>query len=182
MFFLLVLLLYSSLPISIHGNNSLIDAARKSDLSLFLSILQSTPTINFNYKNDAGATALQWAAYNGNFEMVDALISSGADIDLSNDLGYTPLISAIMNKHTDVALYLIRENADVTLKTKDTHSTALHYASWFQEMHDVAEALIDSGADMMADDKHGHRPISIASGSGHRELTNMIGRRSGETL
>ena len=162
--------------------NDLITAARDNDLPVFQTAIQLS-SADINGQNDAGGTALQWASYHGNFEMVDALVSSGADIDLGNTLGYTPLIQSIMNNHPAVALYLIREKADVSRMTEDTHSTALHYGSWHgSSMHNVVESLIDSGANMMASDKHGHRPISIANGEGHRAVRDMIGRRSGETL
>ena len=78
--------------------NDLIKAARDNDLPVFQTAIQSS-SADINGQNDAGGTALQWASYHGNFEMVDALVSSGADIDLGNTLGYTPLIQSIMNNH-----------------------------------------------------------------------------------
>ena len=206
---LLLLLLFLSLPATTHAKPTeplltylppVIVAARDNDLPALLSILRSKPiepassnlpssfsnppspgSFLVDVQNSAGGSALQWAAHHGNLEMVDALVASGANVNLSNRANYTPLIHAIMNQHSACALFLIREKADVNQKTIDTHSTALHYASW-HGMTEVVETLIDNGADMMASDKHGHRSISIANGEGHRELREMIGKRSGETL
>ena len=164
----------------------LIMAARKNDLTSFLVEMRTPSNDNPSYnsidaQNQHGSTALQWAAFHGNLEMVDALVSSGADIDLGNKLGYTPLMLSVMKKHEGVAIYLIRARADVNAKTLDVQSTALHYASW-HGAYDVVEALIEYGADMIATDAHGHRAVSVASGSGHRKVRDMIARRSGESL
>ncbi len=131
-------------------------------------------------QTSTGATALQWAAHHGLIDMVSALVQSNADLNLPNHKGYSPLLQATGSGHAAVSLLLLRAGADPNEPvTKDSRSTPLMYASW-KGMLEVVEALIDAGANMQAEDNHGHRAISIAEGSGHREIALLIARRSGE--
>tara|TARA_B110000208_G_C11437758_1_gene309633 strand:+ start:23 stop:571 length:549 start_codon:yes stop_codon:yes gene_type:complete len=158
----------------------LVELARDNDLGDFMKEIR-TSTLSIDIQNENGATALHWACHHGNLEMVDTLVTSGADLNLPNNVGYTPLHHSVMGQHTAVAIYLIRAGAEVNAKTLDASSTALHYAAW-KGMLEVVEELVNAGADMIATDAHGHRAISIASGSGHRAVREFLGRRSGVSL
>ena len=186
MFWIVLLLSCCAVTAQQEDEPRLVISARENDLKSFLVEMRTPSNDNPSHnsidaQNQHGGTALQWAAFHGNLEMVDALISSGANVNLGNKLGYTPLMLSVMKKHEGVAIYLIRARADVNVKTLDVQSTALHYASW-HGAYDVVETLIEYGADMMATDAHGHRAVSVASGSGHRKVRDFIARRSGESL
>lgn len=60
-----------------------------------------------------GITALLFAAREGCFDCVKALIEKGAKIDLADPESVTPLILAVFNTHFDVAKYLIQQGANV---------------------------------------------------------------------
>jgi ankyrin repeat protein len=132
-------------------------------------------------RNENGATALSWAAHSGDLNMIDALLQSGATVDLANSRGYTPLMMACMHEHSAAALWLLRHGAAPDVVTSDSQSTALMFAAW-KGLGEVVQELIQAGADMNLEDAHGHRAISIAEGEGHRDITMMIGRRSGLML
>jgi ankyrin repeat protein len=48
-----------------------------------------------NLANDLGATALHYAAYNGNYEIVEYLLQQGVDANVKDKGGYTPLGTAL---------------------------------------------------------------------------------------
>ena len=52
------------------------------------------------------------AAYKGNTELVQALIAAGADVNLLNDRGQSPLAGAIFKKEDAVIDALIAAGAD----------------------------------------------------------------------
>ncbi|KAJ7542520.1 hypothetical protein O6H91_10G109700 [Diphasiastrum complanatum] len=54
------------------------------------------------------------AAANGNFEIVQYLISAGADVNISNSEGNTPLHWAALNGHVQVVQELISRGANVS--------------------------------------------------------------------
>ena len=134
-----------------------------------------------NSQNANGATALSWAAHNGDINMIDALLQSGADTNLSNNRGYTPLMMACIHEHEAAAIYLLRHGALPDHRTSDSRSTALMFAAW-KGLGEVVKELIKAGADMNLEDAHGHRAISISEGEGHRDITLLIGRRAGLML
>lgn len=62
-----------------------------------------------------GFAALHYAAREGCVECARELVKGGADIDIEDGQGTTPLVLAIMNLRFDVAKYLIEAGADVNL-------------------------------------------------------------------
>jgi ankyrin repeat protein len=58
---------------------------------------------------------LHYAAQYGHKEIVQLLISKGANVKAKTDDGRTPLHSAAAKEHKDIAELLIEKGADVTL-------------------------------------------------------------------
>lgn len=64
------------------------------------------------YRPFGGLTALLFAAREGCLDCVRALVAAGADVDLTDPKGVTPLFLAIDNFHFDTAKYLIEAGAN----------------------------------------------------------------------
>jgi ankyrin repeat protein len=60
-----------------------------------------------------GLSPLQYAARDGRSEIVQSLLTGGADINQVEANGITPLVTAITNNHVDVARLLIDVGADI---------------------------------------------------------------------
>ena len=60
-----------------------------------------------------GMTALLLAAREGSVAGARALTEAGADLNLADRDGTTPLIMAIVNRHNDVAALLIEKGAQL---------------------------------------------------------------------
>jgi ankyrin repeat protein len=67
------------------------------------------------YRPVGGLTALLYAARDGCYECVDALIGAGADVNIPTPEGVTPLMLAIDNDHNDVARLLLDRGANPNL-------------------------------------------------------------------
>ena len=70
------------------------------------------------------------------FEVIaDTLLKNGAEINAQEKLGYTPLLFGIKNKHEAFVKYILKQGADLSIKTwkKDKHEskTALQIAELF---------------------------------------------------
>lgn len=61
------------------------------------------------------ARALSAASYSGHTEMVKMLLDNGADIDVRNIDGQTPLICTIIRSHTPTYRLLVKSNADTKI-------------------------------------------------------------------
>ena len=90
-------------------------------------------------------------------EIVKYLLDSGAEINLSNDNGDTPLMIALKNNALDIAELLIEHHADFTL-CNNQGETALMRAS---EKHNdkIVKYLIEKGANIDIKDKKGQTAL-----------------------
>lgn len=68
----------------------------------------STPASGLiNAVNDAGNTALHWAALNGHLECVKILVQAGADVTIINRAGHDAVFEAEINDKGDVVDWLL---------------------------------------------------------------------------
>lgn len=71
-----------------------------------------TAEARYVWRPPSGWTALLLASRQGCLECVQALLDAGADIDLANPEGVSPLLIAAMNLHFDVGAYLLQRDAN----------------------------------------------------------------------
>jgi ankyrin repeat protein len=88
-----------------------------------------------------------FAARDGDIESTKMLATAGARINDTNPIGSTPLMMAIRNDRTPVALYLIEKGADPNID--QAGHTALHLAV-ARKNQEVVKALIERGAKVNA--------------------------------
>ncbi|XP_013793755.1 notch-regulated ankyrin repeat-containing protein-like [Limulus polyphemus] len=83
-------------------------AVRNGDTGELQSILQRWEgSVNVNFYDQTGQTALHQSCMNGNLELVKLLVKFGADARLANRDGWSALHIAAYGGHRDIALYLI---------------------------------------------------------------------------
>ena len=105
-------------------------------------------------------SALHWASWKGNSEIVGALLGHGADHRSVNKWGKTPLHWAAWMGHSDVAAVLMGHGADAAVLDDDGWSP-LHLASRFNHA-DTVVVLLGSGADPNVPDKLGQTARELA--------------------
>lgn len=66
--------------------------------------------------SESGSTALHIAAQLGQVRSVKTLLDNGADINIQDDLGMTPLIKATYSCKTGVIAVLLKRKADVSIR------------------------------------------------------------------
>src|SRR5215467_5686104 len=67
------------------------------------------------YRPVGGLTALLYAARDGCYDCVEALLSAGADVNMPTPEGVTPLMLALDNDHNDIAKLLLDRRANPQL-------------------------------------------------------------------
>ncbi|KAI0235048.1 Poly [ADP-ribose] polymerase tankyrase-2 [Lamellibrachia satsuma] len=138
-------------------------------------------------------TPLHEAAAKGKFEICKLLLKHGADANKKNRDGHTPLD---LVKEGDVDIQdLLRGDAALleaakkgnlarvqrlatsdNINCRDTqgrNSTPLHLAAGYNNM-EVAEFLLENGADVNAQDKGGLIPLHNASSYGHVDIAALL--------
>ena len=73
---------------------------------------QMTNEPRVQYRPTGGLTPLLYGARAGCLGCVAAMVEAGADINLPNPDGMTPLIMALDNRHHELALYLLEQGAN----------------------------------------------------------------------
>ena len=88
-------------------------------------------------------TPLMWASEEGHLDVVQALLTKGADVNAKTfENGMTPLMWASEEGHLDVVQVLITKGADVNAKEIEGGGTALGLA----KDADIKALLVRAGA------------------------------------
>ena len=128
------------------GWTALMYAAQKDDMETMQALL-NTPAIIIDKKNTNGATALIIAATHGKADVVKALINRGANPNVADNDGRTPLMHAAgQDDATTVQVLLSEPEIDIDVKTHEG-ATALWIAAFNGEA-DIVKMLLEHGADI----------------------------------
>jgi ankyrin repeat protein len=108
-----------------------------------------------------GYTPLHIAANAGKSDIVDYLLSQGAEVDATGFWGETPLMLAGYNGNAETVRLLVDAGASLTVGDR-YDDTALHYAAWGNNP-DTMLVLIDVGADLEQRNHLGETILLIAA-------------------
>ncbi|MEQ1354133.1 MAG: ankyrin repeat domain-containing protein [Candidatus Acidiferrum sp.] len=104
-----------------HGNDFLVQAAGQNKRRFVTLLLRKGYDIN--YEDGGGTTALSGASVLGREEMVNFLVSKGADVNRKDHLtGETALLAAAEMGQLGTAKALLKNGADPCLTDKDGHT------------------------------------------------------------
>lgn len=123
----------------------------------------------------SGYTPLHLAAGVGAQEVVKMWCAAGGDLNVATDKGKTPLTESLP-EHPNVARLLIAYGADVHARTKRNSVegyTPLHLAAE-GGLLDVAQVLLDHGADPKARNAQGDTPLTLAERRGNMEMAHFL--------
>jgi hypothetical protein len=93
-------------------------------------------------------------------DLVRKLLKEGADVNVRDEQGWTPLHHAAMRGAASVVLLLLEKGADVNARASDG-ATPLHMAAAYSNPN-VVDLLISKGADVNAKDNSGRTPLHYA--------------------
>ncbi len=126
---------------------SLVDAAKAQDWADVQALLKSGQA-DVDAVQPDGATALAWSAYWDHARTAERLLRSGANANIANDYGITPLILACQNRSLQMVEELLDGGADPN-STMWSGVTPLMVAAKSGNAN-IVRALIDADADVNA--------------------------------
>ena len=164
-------------------------------ISDLMKVANNDGTTPLCVRTGSGGTILHIVCEKGEIDLVQKLLEAGADPNVTDEFGFTPLMRAVVSTSksditTDVVFSIITAlcnskcsvNASfVPSKPFDSKiqycegSTALHMA--IDKLKDdrlCVQALVDNGAALDARDVHGRTPLHIASIHGHHHLIKLL--------
>jgi ankyrin repeat protein len=194
------ILVLSSLLISSCAttSKSLLKSVKENEYGEVAKVLDKGADVNWQTK--WGYTALMYASFSGNEDLVKLLIEEGADVNARTAKnvkkrfnmksrirqikrhgiekyswyrGLTALMIASGEGYTEIASLLIESGADVNAHCYYGGDTALMVASRYGHQ-EVTELLIEEGADVNAQSEWNSTALMLASSYGHTEVTKLL--------
>jgi hypothetical protein len=121
----------------------------------------------------ATMTPLSKASRDGDINKINALISSGGNINERDPKwGWTPLHYAAYYNQIDAVKLLIEKGANVNI-ADEQGDTPLLLVAWFNNK-DTINVLVDSGADINIRNRNGSTALIVAIQAGQIEIARML--------
>lgn len=157
----------------IDAANSLASAAFQGNFQLLQLLLEASGR-DFLERVDlkTGQTPLMLASRQGHHEIVQALVSAGAQLDSADFEGWTALKSASWGGHLECVRLLLTAGADPD-RTDVGGRSALGAACWCGH-EKVAACLMEGGAQIDSQDDDGRSPLMSACYLGHYSVVRLL--------
>lgn len=108
---------------------------------------------DLNARNNLREAPLHVAAAANNYAVAGLLIAAGADINARDRNERTPLFFAVEKGRTEIVRLLVSKKADVNVRDRNGYTTLIVAIRWGEqktEIREIAQLLIDGGADVNA--------------------------------
>ena len=110
------------------GVTPLMSAVVDQDVNGVKFFARSEPAY-INQQNIGGATALHLAARGGNLEIINILLSHGADLNIRDNEGWTSLMRATIANNSDAVILLLTNDTNASLMNNSSESIIYHAAT-----------------------------------------------------
>lgn len=157
----------------------LVAAAHAGDTATVQALLAATPRIDVNQRSADGTSALHWAVYNDNPDLVDRLLAAGATVNVKNDYGASPMSEAAVVGDIKVLRRLIAAAANVE-SPNDDGQTALMIVSRTSNV-EAASLLLDHGANVNARERwRGQTALMWAAAENQPAMVRLLLKHGAE--
>lgn len=102
------------------------------------------------------------AVYANDIDTIKQVIKDGADVNIKDEYGRTPLHKAALYGYTEITKMLIEKGADVNCEEDTDKVSSIHMTAWYGYF-ETAKVLIENKANVNAKTAHGCTPLRIAN-------------------
>lgn len=161
-----------ALPAAAAPKKTLGDLVREGKRESVMAAI-TPPQIDVNERAPDGSTALMWAVFNVDHEMVRALLKAGAKADITNNYGASALGEAIKLNDLEMVKLLLDAGADVNSPNLDGQTALMLAIS--MGSNDIAKLLVSRGADINAvENFRGQNALMWAAGGNMPEIVELL--------
>lgn len=159
-------------PASTAPKTTLGDLARAGKRDSVLAAITS-PDVDVNERAPDGSTALMWAVFKVDHELVRALLKAGAKADVSNRFGASALGEAVKIDDLELVKLLLDAGANVNSPNGDGQTALMLAISIGSES--VAKLLVQRGADVNAVERfRGQNALMWAAGNNLPDTLDLL--------
>jgi ankyrin repeat protein len=146
-------------------------AAEHGDVMTVQKLLAQDSSL-LHTRNKEGFCSLDVATGEGKKEVIEFLLSKGADVNAKSYLGNTPLHWAMTNKDVEIARLILSAGGDVNAFA-DKGVTPLHLAATVGAI-EGASLLLENGANVNAQSEGGGTPLHMAVLAGKEAMVKLL--------
>eukprot|EP00743_Colponemidia_sp_Colp-15_P007940 GILK01008600.1.p1 GENE.GILK01008600.1~~GILK01008600.1.p1 ORF type:complete len:636 (-),score=104.41 GILK01008600.1:115-2022(-) len=159
--------------IGVLESSKFIKLVRSGQTGSTVAYLRMQPELAKARCKDTGLSAVAVACSTGNLPLVEVLLQHGADLNVPNKAGWTPLMLAVFNGHLDIVkLLLTQYKTDVNCRSKQGTTPLMQAA--LQGRLDMLEVLCKSQADPNLEDQVGDTALIYAAKNGHLSVCRYL--------
>ncbi|XP_048250462.1 ankyrin repeat domain-containing protein 50-like isoform X5 [Haliotis rufescens] len=157
---------------TLHADTDLHLACKKGDLDRLTCIL-SESLVNLNIRGQYGRTPLMMAAEKGHRQVIDLLVTQGADVSLVDYDRNDILHVACLGGHVDLVKYVLSKKvADINSRGHNGRTPLMKAA---QKGHrQVFDLLVTQGADEFLVDENRNDILHFACLGGHVDMVKYV--------
>lgn len=111
-------------------------------------------------KNKKGNTALALATFSGQLDVMNVLLSNGADQNATNSNGYTPLAIAVRKGNFEAAKMLLEFEADPNIPDQEGRTPI--FSACRENRLDLVKLLVEHNAAVEIADKYSRTPLHFS--------------------
>ncbi len=168
---LLIIFSFFFLQLNFINTTEIAEACKRGDLTTVKHLLESNPSLLYT-TNDFGEGLLHFAAWGGNVDLIDFLVSKGLNVDQKTQGEWTPLLYAVNFRKENAALALLNKGAKTGIQNV-WGQTPLLFASG-AGMEAVVQKIIKTGANLNIKDDTGQAPLHRAAERGKVNIIDLL--------
>uniref|UniRef100_UPI00398E41A8 2-5A-dependent ribonuclease-like isoform X3 n=1 Tax=Pristiophorus japonicus TaxID=55135 RepID=UPI00398E41A8 len=143
------------------GRTALIHALQKDSQAIVETLLYHEADVNSINKNQSTPLSTALTKSPLNIHVVEMLMKRGANLNVPDNDGKTPLILAVEKKNKEVVKLLL-EGASVEINAQDKSGRTALLAAVESKNALLTEMLCKKGADVYCEDNRGNTPLLVA--------------------